>query len=136
VGVSRLHGGATKRTENKRKSNFVRKNERCVRSWGVNYGDFEDIKKRFGYSFLNGFSAQKYRSKERGIPFKITLKEWVDLWVRSGQWPKRGKKSGDFVMARNKDKGGYEVGNVRICTTLENRLEYLNRRYGKKNLLP
>jgi hypothetical protein len=68
------------------------------------------------------FAYMKHRqdAKERGVPFLFTFEEWWGVWHASGKWPLRGLRKGQYVMARFGDKGGYEVGNVRICTSSEN----------------
>jgi hypothetical protein len=60
------------------------------------------------------YSSQRQHAKARGIPFSLTFEEWVEIWDNSGKWHLRGKKKGQYVMARNEDKGGYEKGNVSI----------------------
>jgi hypothetical protein len=68
------------------------------------------------------FAYFKHRqdAKERGVPFLMTFEEWWSIWDTSGKWPLRGCRKGQYVMARFGDEGGYEAGNVRICTSSEN----------------
>jgi hypothetical protein len=66
------------------------------------------------------FYKQRWHAKRRGIPFLLTLEEWVMLWKDSGKWELRGRSKGQYVMARVGDQGPYAVGNVYICTTSEN----------------
>ena len=69
------------------------------------------------------FKMHRGHAKGRGIPFRMTFEERMHLWQQSGRWHRRGNRRGFFVMARNGDRGGYEVGNVRICLFEENRAE-------------
>ena len=69
------------------------------------------------------YTRQKGRAKERGIPFLLTLEEWLSIWESSGHLGERGVGKGQYVMARNGDKGPYAVGNVKIITTGDNARE-------------
>jgi len=50
----------------------------------------------------------------------MTFEEWSELWQASGKWKQRGRRRGQYVMARFGDRGPYEVSNVRICLVAEN----------------
>jgi hypothetical protein len=69
------------------------------------------------------YETQKSHAKARGIPFLISFDEWWDIWWQSGKWERRGRRRGQFVMARFGDQGAYVVGNVRICLGSENAME-------------
>jgi hypothetical protein len=69
------------------------------------------------------FQIHKSNAGKRGLPFLMTFAEWWSIWQASGHWEQRGSRSGQYVMARYGDRGGYEVGNVRIITTNENGAE-------------
>lgn len=69
------------------------------------------------------YKTQKSHAKSRGIPFLISFDEWWDIWWQSGKWERRGRRKGQFVMARFGDQGAYVVGNVRICLVSENAAE-------------
>ena len=70
------------------------------------------------------FSAQRSDAKRRGIPFLLTFEEWLNIWKASGRLQQRGHGRGRYVMARNGDRGGYELGNVRVILFEENAQEY------------
>ena len=57
---------------------------------------------------------QRYNADHRGIPFELTLADWLSIWIGSGRYHQRGRRSGEFVMSRPGDKGPYSVGNVAI----------------------
>ena len=76
----------------------------------------------------SGPRHQQVNARVRGIPFLMTFDQWWSIWERSGHWHKRGRKRGQYVMARYGDRGGYEVGNVRIVTVRENHAERQFRR--------
>ena len=69
------------------------------------------------------FTMQRLNAKRRGIPFKLTYLQWLELWAASGVLGKRGKGSGKYQMARHGDQGAYEVGNVSIITHNQNSRE-------------
>jgi hypothetical protein len=74
------------------------------------------------------FSHHKASAKWRGIPFRLTFEEWLDIWTSSGHLSERGCRVGEYVMARLGDRGAYELGNVQIITNTENL-----RQYGRAN---
>ena len=64
---------------------------------------------------VSAYHNHRIRAKRRGIPFLLTYVEWMEIWMDSGKWHRKGHCRGQYCMARYGDKGGYEVGNVRIC---------------------
>ena len=66
------------------------------------------------------YHVQKSRAKERGIPFLLTFEEWWDIWLASGKWEQRGRRSGQYAMARPGDQGPYARGNIEICLVQKN----------------
>jgi hypothetical protein len=69
------------------------------------------------------FTDQKRSSKERGIEFLLTFDEWLKEWVDSGHLHERGRKKGQYCMARFGDTGPYAVGNVKIILHSDNVVE-------------
>ena len=67
----------------------------------------------------------KHRVDKLGNPVKMnmTKHEFADVWIQSGKWHLRGRKKGQYCMARNNDIGHYEVGNVKIVPIEENTSE-------------
>jgi hypothetical protein len=63
---------------------------------------------------LKAFREQKKLAELRGIDFKFEYWEWLQIWQDSGHLEERGRRKGQWVMSRYKDKGAYETGNVRI----------------------
>lgn len=70
------------------------------------------------------YIQHRHDAAKRDIPFLLTFEEWWQLWQDSGKWDHYGCHKGQFCMARFGDKGAYEVGNVRICSTEENHAEW------------
>lgn len=78
------------------------------------------------------WSHHRSNSKKRGIEFKLSFAEWWNIWEQSGKWDQRGRGHG-YVMARYGDIGGYELGNVYICTSVQNASDqYLSSKIRKK----
>lgn len=69
------------------------------------------------------FAAHKSNARARDIPFALTFDQWWTLWQESGQWERRGWRRGQYVMARQGDRGGYEPGNVSITLAEQNRAD-------------
>ena len=65
------------------------------------------------------YKYQKYRAKQRGVGFKLSFEEWLEIWGYC--LPYRGKKEDSLCMCRKGDTGNYEVGNVYIGSFKENR---------------
>lgn len=78
--------------------------------------------------------GHKFNSIDRGIEFHFSFEEWVKWWedeLGPDWFKKRGCRSGQFVMARKKDKGPYAPWNVKCVTQASNHAEY-NARNGSK----
>jgi hypothetical protein len=60
------------------------------------------------------YTDQKKNAGTRGIPFWLTFEEWLGIWKASGHLAERGRRRGQYVMARFGDRGAYETGNVEI----------------------
>jgi hypothetical protein len=66
------------------------------------------------------YKQQRWRALARGVAWELTFDQWMSIWDASGHFHERGKKAGQYVMARNGDVGPYSVSNVRICLFTEN----------------
>jgi len=69
------------------------------------------------------FHTQKSDANVRGIPFLFEFDDWEYWWIRSlgPKWfEKRGRKRGQYVMARKGDKGPYAWWNIDCITCSEN----------------
>ena len=67
------------------------------------------------------YSQQKANAANRGIEFDLSFDEWREIW--DGKFHLRGKCSGQLMMLRNRDEGGYSISNVRLGTPKENQQE-------------
>jgi hypothetical protein len=71
-------------------------------------------------SMRQKYLGQKGRAKERGIPFELTFEQWRDWWLATGHYHERGRKRGQYAMARVGDTGPYALGNIYCTTSTEN----------------
>jgi hypothetical protein len=73
---------------------------------------------------FKAWRAQAESAVRRGIPFRFSLFEWDQWWKRElivlGPDAKRGRRKGAYMMARFKDQGAYEHGNVYAATAAQN----------------
>ncbi len=63
------------------------------------------------------------RAKRRGIVFNLSFDEWIGWWKSTGKYHLRGRKKGQYQMARFNDIGPYEIGNIKCITMEENTRE-------------
>lgn len=66
------------------------------------------------------YYEHRQNARRRNIEFALTYNEWIDIWMQSGHWEKRGRGAGKYVMCRYGDTGPYAVGNVYIDTQEHN----------------
>ena len=76
------------------------------------------------------YVCQKQNARRRGISFRLTFEEWMQIWSDSGKLSERGCRRTCYVMSRYNDDGAYEVGNVFI-----QRMD-INSSYPKQTKLP
>jgi len=90
-------------------------------------------KRSLNNPLLQCFQQQRGAAKHRSIPWKLPYWEWLQIWQESGHLEERGCYKGEWVMARNGDKGAYEAGNVKIVRCETNNRE---ARAGKPRARP
>lgn len=78
------------------------------------------------------YSIQIMHARKRGIKMLFSFEEWCEWWEHhlGPNWmTKRGPKRGQYVMARNGDKGHYQIDNVRCILATDN-IQEMKRRGG------
>lgn len=78
------------------------------------------------------YDDQKNHAEARGITWDFDYASWLEMWLVSGKWEQRGKKSGQYCMCRYFDKGAYTPKNCYIGLTDENQQ---TRWEGKRKIL-
>lgn len=64
------------------------------------------------------FRGQRHGAARRGIEFKLTYHQWVEWW--GDDIDQRGRTKHALVMARRRDQGAYELGNIYKTTQAQN----------------
>lgn len=77
--------------------------------------------------YAQAYIYQLRNAAARGIPFRLTFPQWMQVWRASGHFHDRGRGIGKFCMSRFQDRGAYEVGNVYIQLATENSSEAIRR---------
>jgi hypothetical protein len=78
------------------------------------------------------YNNQRQSAKVRGIEWEFTFETWWAVWEASGKWEQRGKRTGQYCMARNGDTGPYAPWNVRIVQVSENNRDGMKDWQAKK----
>jgi hypothetical protein len=90
--------------------------------------------KLYAGSPLEKYDQHCGHAKRRGVKFLLTYEEWWLVWKQSGKWHRRGRRRGQYVMARFGDKGPYAVGNVKIITAAANLKERKASAFTRKKI--
>ena len=61
--------------------------------------------------------AHQSNAVRRKIAWEFTFETWIELWIQSGHWYRRGIRNGQYVMSRKGDAGPYSPSNVFIQST-------------------
>ena len=69
------------------------------------------------------YRKQKYSAERKNIKFNISFDDWFNWWKSTGKYHLRGRKKGQYQMARFNDIGPYEIGNIKCITMEENTRE-------------
>jgi hypothetical protein len=84
------------------------------------------MRKRLPTHLSNLYHDHKWNCKVRNIEFSFTLDEWIKWWeLHLGpDWVSlRGRRKGQYVMARIGDVGSYAPGNVKCVLCEDNHSE-------------
>lgn len=69
------------------------------------------------------FTEQRERARQRGIGWELPYWQWLQIWQDSGHLDERGRRKGEWQMARFGDKGPYSLDNVKIVRAETNAAE-------------
>lgn len=78
-----------------------------------------DLPKRAYIAFLK----QRLASRNRGIPFELSIESWWNWWQVDDRWSRRGICGDDLNMCRFGDKGPYKLDNIYVATSRQNALD-------------
>jgi hypothetical protein len=72
------------------------------------------------------YNNQKNCARQRNIPWELTYETWSDWWLAQlgPNWARlRGKRSGQYCMARHGDIGAYSLENIKCILHTANTKE-------------
>lgn len=131
-GIDKMTGGnflLSRVRKNLKAINLNKKrDERAMEYYGCSHKEKQMLLKRYGTDTKALYIRQRESSRNRKISWQITFPEWVEAWMSSGHWKKRGRGHGKYVMARHLDAGPYEVENIKIILADENNSEWYENR--------
>lgn len=52
--------------------------------------------------------------------WELSFTDWLDLWLKSGKWSQRGRKKGQYVLARINKNRTFNIENIHIVKQIEN----------------
>lgn len=94
-------------------------------AYNGNYGcTFVQARELSSNKERSAFHRQRMNAFRRGIPWDLTLIQWLLIWGESGKSALRGRFRDSFVMARKGDAGAYSAENVYITTASQNARDY------------
>lgn len=79
------------------------------------------------------YGEHKRGAKRRNIDWQFTFETWVEWWENTGHFHERGRKKGQYVMARIGDIGPYSPSNV-FCSTVEDNIKNIGVESKKRKI--
>lgn len=70
--------------------------------------------------YRSRYRDHKHNAKMKGIGFELSFEQWLEIWKASGHLAERGRRRGQYVMARLGDRGPYAIDNVKIISHEQN----------------
>ncbi len=126
AGVDSANGGAKIRTARKAAAFAEGKARRFFMRYGMTRAMYRAINSGVARPDMpiTAYTQQVGNARMRGIEWRFTFGTWWAVWLASGQWDKRGRTTGNYVMSRFGDVGPYSPDNVKIVTNTENICEH------------
>ena len=126
--LSAKDGGSKKRAISRiakmERTKSEKRERRALKKFGCGYDEALSLNDGLAFKAqrckAEGFSHQRRNAEKRGIEWSMTFPEWCKIWNESGKYPLRGRQAQSYVMSRLNDAGAYAIGNVKICTAVEN----------------
>lgn len=129
--VNPKNGGSSKTARIGRAKRLTEKSEKYMAKYGCSISEYKQLVKN-GMTLT--YKNQRFNSIRRDIPWEFKLWDWYVIWRDSGKLPFRGRKKGQYVMARFNDVGPYSKDNVKIITCSENIIEVRRRERSESRL--
>lgn len=119
-GIKSKDGGCSKIAKENKLKRFEKRNEKCIVKHGCSIDNYKHLVEN---GVTNIYKTQRFNAIKRGIAWEFNLWGWYCVWLHSRKLHLRGRKKGQYVMARFNDCGPYSKGNVKIITCSENIIE-------------
>jgi hypothetical protein len=116
AGVS-MRAIGLRRTIERKAAIDVARDMRCMWQWGVTHSELAAHRKA---GVTAAYRRQRNNADRRGIAWLFTFATWLAVWRESGLLHMRGRRKGQYVMARFGDVGPYAPHNVCIKPAEEN----------------
>ena len=117
AGITSADGGrsvlkARRDAESRQARRQARSDAYWVKTVGMTRKELLDIPA----GMRKAYSNQRGHAINRGIPWELTLAEWLEIWKRSRKWSRRGRSAEAYVMCRIRYSEPFAPNNVCICT--------------------
>lgn len=104
-------------TQRKAERRWLRTDGRVSKKYGM---PMEKLRVLWDCGATRAYTMQRRQARDRGIEWLFDFDSWWKVWDASGRWEQRGRRVGEYVMARKGDAGPYSPENVYICTCTQN----------------
>lgn len=121
AGITREDGGQSVLVARRAAERQAWSDTYWLKKVGLTYKDLLKIPQ----SARKAYSHQRRDAINKGIPWELNLKEWLEIWSRSRKWSRRGRSAEAYVMCRIRYSDPFAPNNVCICTLRE------SSRFGK-----
>lgn len=113
IGITRFDGGASKKAQHRKATKSRHRGSR----YGITAEQWQFLS---DLGVLDAWREQRRNAINRGIAWELTVSQFWSLWEQSGKWSQRGRKKGQYVLARLKDEGAYTLFNCWVCLGADN----------------
>lgn len=119
LGINKMSGGASVKSKARHAELESKRKERLDRRSYESYGCSHEERKRISgpkryEGFAEQYMNQRNSSISRGVPWKITLPEWIEAWNNSGLIDLRGRGADCYVLTRKDFTIGFTKDNVLV----------------------
>lgn len=127
LGASRHAGGASKRSEDRKKKIKSERDQRYLQKYGLTRQEYVEARDA-GYQ--KAWADQKRNAQRRRIGWHLTLKGFIEVW--EGKFHLRGKRRDALVMTRIDLDQPFTKDNVKIVTLAESARQNINRMHEER----
>lgn len=117
LGVTGKHGQSMRAEKNAAKKNQrleQARNLKAMKYWGVDHKRLMRLKKH-NPADVKGYEQQRNNSLRRGVEWRLSIDEWMDMWKRSGKKRWKGRGANKYVLTRKRGRGPFSVENCIVA---------------------